>query len=144
MKNFVQVTDLIATSGQPERDEFQQIADSGYTAVINLAMHNSDNAIADEGSIVSSLGMPYFHLPVPFDAPTAEHLRTFLGAMKTFNTQKAWVHCALNLRVSAFIYHYLIIEKNLSPEDAKGPLLKQWEPRMDSVWKNFMALKLTK
>lgn len=140
MRNFIQISDLIATSGQPERGEFQQIADDGYAAVINLAMHNSDNAIADEGNIVASLGMSYFHLPVPFDAPTAEHLKTFLGAMKTFENKKVWIHCALNLRVSAFIYHYRMIEHKVSSEEAKSPILKQWEPRMDAVWHEFMAL----
>ena len=140
MKNFIQISERIATSGQPARDEFQHIADDGYAAVINLAMHNSDQAIADEGSIVASLGMMYFHVPVPFDAPNADHLKTFLGAMKILDTKKVWIHCAINMRVSAFIYHYLIRENKLSPEAAKGPLLKQWEPHMDAAWKDFMAL----
>ena len=44
--------------------------------VVNLAMHDADDAIADEGRLVSAAGMSYIHLPVP-EAPTAAHLQRF-------------------------------------------------------------------
>jgi hypothetical protein len=37
--------------------------------VINLAMPNSENAIPEEGYIVTARSMTYVHIPVPFDAP---------------------------------------------------------------------------
>src|SRR5450756_117291 len=36
----------------------------------NLALPTSDNAIPNEGSVVTSLGMAYVHIPVDFKAPT--------------------------------------------------------------------------
>lgn len=102
--NFYQVTEDIGTSGQPTREQFADIARQGYSSVINLAMHDSDNAIPEEGNIVASLGLSYFHIPVPFDQPTAEHVKKFIRLMKVLEGEKIFVHCALNARVSAFVY----------------------------------------
>ena len=44
--NFYQMTDNIAIGGQPTVSQLSQIADAGYSVVVNLAMHDSDNAIA--------------------------------------------------------------------------------------------------
>jgi len=140
--NFVQNTENIGTSGQPTKEQFKNIAELGYCSVINLAMPDSDNAIPEEGSIVTSLGMNYFHIPVPFDSPTVEHLRQFIGIMESVDSDKTWVHCAVNARVSAFMFHYLSKVKGYSEGASKSPVIMRWEPKMDDVWKSFM--KLTK
>lgn len=139
--NYFQSTDRIATSGQPRRDQFAAIADEGYRAVINLAMANSDNAVADEGAVVAGLGMSYFHLPVPFDRPGAKHLRTFVGVMRALAGDKVWVHCAVNARVSAFMYHYLRWELGYDDERATSPLLRGWLQQMDPAWQAFLAIE---
>src|SRR5690606_20753393 len=90
--NFHLVSNRIATSGQPSREQFNDIARQGYSSVINLAMPDSDNAIPDEGSIVSSLGMDYFHIPVPFDKPTAAHVKKFIRIMAALDEEKVFVH----------------------------------------------------
>ena len=73
--NFYQITEEVGTAGQPTVEQFKQIAEQGYSSVVNLAMHDSENAVPEEGSIVSSLGMSYFHIPVPFDNPTVDHVK---------------------------------------------------------------------
>ena len=135
--NYHQATDQIATSGQPLAEEFKDIATNGYQAVVNLAMHDSDDAIADEGSIVASLRMTYFHIPVPFDAPTSEHLRIFINIMECLQGKKVWVHCALNYRVSAFMYHYLRLH-GFSPEEARSPIFEYLRP--DEIWQQIRGL----
>jgi protein tyrosine phosphatase (PTP) superfamily phosphohydrolase (DUF442 family) len=139
--NYHQSTDLIATSGQPDEKQFHLIADEGYDVVINLAMHDSDNALPNEGSIVASLGMHYINIPVPFDEPTAEHLQEFIGLLNVFAGKKIWVHCAVNARVSAFMYHYLTKIEALDAEAATSPLLRKWLPKIDEVWKDFLEIK---
>lgn len=136
--NFVQLTPRFGTSGQPTAAQFSDIGAAGYRGVINLAMADSDNAVPDEGSRVSAQGMIYVHIPVPFDAPTAAHLAEFTQAMAMFPEQKVWVHCVMNLRVSAFMYHYLLQTEGVAQEAARSPILAQWEPRMDEVWSQFM------
>lgn len=138
--NYVQMTDDIGSSGQPTRDQFRDIADAGYQAVINLALPDSDHAIPDEGSVVTSLGMSFCHIPVDFAAPTAQDLEQFIGVMQALKGRKVWVHCVVNARVSAFLYHYLSKVRRLDPAACRSPILEKWEPQMDDVWKAFLAL----
>lgn len=141
IRNFIQMTEAIGTSGQPTVEQFDEIAKAGYSSVVNLAMPDSDDAIADEGNIVTSLGMKYVHIPVPFDNPTKEHLREFIRVMRAMDGEKVWVHCVVNARVSAFMYHYLRMDKGQDDNAAKNQLLRRWEPRMDAVWTKFMQLR---
>ncbi|HIO97216.1 MAG TPA: hypothetical protein EYG71_04745 [Leucothrix sp.] len=83
--------------------------------------------------------MNYFHLPVPFDAPTRKHLSLFLKLMKSVEGEKVWVHCALNMRVSAFMQHYqrgVLKREKSSPNYV--PILESWEP--EEVWQTFMRI----
>lgn len=140
--NYHQATPSIATSGQPTRGELHQIAEQGYEAVVNLAMHDSDNAIPEEGNLCASLGMAYFNLPVPFDEPTAQQLRDFVALMELLAGRKVWVHCAVNARVSAFMYQYLTQIQGYAPKEATSPLLAKWQGKMDDAWQGFMAIRL--
>ena len=142
--NFHQITPLVGTSGYPSREQFRLIADNGYQVVVNLAMHNSDDAIADEGAIVAGLGMSYFHLPVPFDAPTPDHLAQFFAFMEGNKDRKVLVHCQVNARVSAFMHQYLTLTQGYSSEEATSPLLKLWHEQMDDVWKDLLSWPLDK
>jgi len=139
--NFFQITDTIGTGGQPSVSQLYDIAQNGYDVVINLATHNSENAIENEGSIVASLGMTYIHIPVPFEAPTREHLRKFFGFMNGLSEEKVFVHCAVNARVSAFVFKYLTMERKMQAEKATTPLLAQWLPQMNLIWKNFLSIE---
>jgi protein tyrosine phosphatase (PTP) superfamily phosphohydrolase (DUF442 family) len=139
--HYEQVTDWLGTSGQPTRDQFSAIADAGYGAVINLAPPTADRAIADEGSIVATLGMVYVNVPVDFKNPTPENLKTFFGVMNALDGQKIWVHCVVNARVSAFVYQYLRTVKGFSDAAASTDLLARWLPEMDDVWTAFLAIE---
>lgn len=136
--NYVQLTPDVGTSGQPTAAQFADIAAAGYRVVINLAMHDSDGALPDEGARVSACGMVYLHLPVDFSRPTEADLRTFYGLMRTFEGQQVWVHCAMNLRVSAFMYRYLCDVRGMAPAAARSPMIDRWAPRMDDVWKTLL------
>ena len=138
--NFIQLTPDIGTAGQPTREQFPDIAAAGYQAVVNLAMHDSDNAVPEEGSLVAAHGMRYFHLPIDFASPTAVDARLFNDLMDVLSPRKVFVHCALNLRVSAFMYLYLRHKRGLDEQTSRSPLIARWEPKMDQVWKDFLAL----
>jgi protein tyrosine phosphatase (PTP) superfamily phosphohydrolase (DUF442 family) len=140
--NFHQSTDLVGTAGQPTREQFAEIAADGYRAVINLAMPDSNNALADEASLVTSHGLSYFHIPVPFDRPQPEHLRLFFSLMDALENQKVLVHCVVNARVSAFMYKYLTLKKGWPTEQASTPILQGWLPQMDAAWKAVINLSL--
>ena len=137
--NFHQFTPRIGTAGHPKPEDFLGIAAAGYQVIINLAMHDADDAIAEEGSLVSKAGMSYFHLPVPWEAPTADHLKTFIGIMDALDDKQVLVHCQVNARVSAFMLKYLTF-KGVSEANATTPLTQKWKPQMDDNWKAFLAL----
>ena len=138
--NFEAITDWLGTSGQPTPSQFQDIADAGYSAVINLALPSSDNAIANEGAVVTGHGLAYFHIPVDFENPTLEDLRLFFGVMNSLEGSKVWVHCVVNARVSAFVYQYLRYARGMDDEAAKTRLLQKWLPEMNEVWRNFLSI----
>jgi protein tyrosine phosphatase (PTP) superfamily phosphohydrolase (DUF442 family) len=138
--NYVQLTPRVGTSGQPTPEQLREVAAAGYQAVINLALPTSDNALADEAGHVTRLRLAYFHLPVRFDAPQVSELRTFVAVMRALEDRPVWVHCAMNLRVSAFMYHYLRHDLGVPEAEARSPMLAKWEPRMDGVWRKFLAL----
>jgi protein tyrosine phosphatase (PTP) superfamily phosphohydrolase (DUF442 family) len=138
--NYVRMTDDIGSSGQPTREQFAAIAEAGFDAVINLALPDSDHAIPEEGSVVTSLGMSFCHIPVDFASPTVENLREFIGVMQALEGRKVWVHCVVNARVSAFLYHYLSKVRKLDEAACRSPILERWEPQMDDVWREFLAL----
>ena len=140
--NFHEMTDNIAIGGQPTGGQLAHVADAGYSVVVNLAMHDSDNAIPEEGSIVASLGMSYVHLPVPSDAPTPGHVQKFFKVMDSFDDEKVFVHCVVSGRVSAFMNRYLVLRKGASAELATSPLLERWLPRMEEHWTSIMNLEL--
>ena len=62
--NFLQVSDRLTTAGQPTVDQYPAIAAAGYEVVINLALTDSPNAVVDEGSLASNLGIEYIQIPV--------------------------------------------------------------------------------
>lgn len=133
----------IGTAGQPTPEQFGQIAEAGFTVVVNLAMPDSENALPDEGRLVSETGMTYVHIPVPWEAPSPTHLRQFFAVMDALQLQqqRVFVHCAANSRVSAFVYKYLTLRHGVSEQEASTLLLQRWLPRMDANWRSIYNLE---
>ncbi len=138
--HYEQLADWLGTSGQPKPDQFSLISDAGYQLVVNLALPSSDHAVPNEGSLVTALGMAYVHIPVSFESPQVEDLRRFFGVLDAYSSSKVWVHCVVNARVSVFSYHYLTKRRGVADADARSSLLERWEPEMDSVWRDFLAI----
>ncbi len=138
--NFLQLGERVGTGGQPTAEQLDDLAREGYEVVINLALPTSDNAIANEGELVTRAGLTYVHLPVKFDAPTDADFEQFRGVMRAFAGRKIFVHCALNMRVSAFMYLYRILQEQVPAANAAADLHQVWEP--DQVWRGFIRRML--
>jgi len=136
--NQFQINENIFTSGQPDEIQIKEMASKGYKVVINLAMPDHENSISSEGSIVTSHGMTYIHIPVPFDAPKLDHLKTFSDIMDIFKDKKVWVHCIVNARVSAFLFCYLQNNRDYTAKKASTSFFIEWLPKMNDVWKQFI------
>lgn len=109
IQGFLALSSQVGTAGQPTAAQFIDIKGGGYQTVINLALVNSTNAIPEEGEIVAQLGMEYIHIPVDWQIPTLEDLTHFFEVMDQRAETKVFVHCAKNMRVSAFMYLYQFV-----------------------------------
>ena len=136
--NFVELSERIATSGQPAAADFKSIAAQDYTTVINLALPSSDHALPDEGAIVTGLGMNYVHIPVRWEAPQTDQFRRFAGLLRQLDGEKVWVHCALNMRVSCFMYLYRRHELGWAEADARKYMAPIWDPGDYPAWAGFV------
>jgi protein tyrosine phosphatase (PTP) superfamily phosphohydrolase (DUF442 family) len=138
--NFRAIDERLGTAGQPTEPQFRQVREAGFEAVINLALPTSDNALANEGSIVTGLGMAYVHIPVDFKGPTAKDFSAFCQVMKAFEDRPTFVHCAANMRVSAFVFLYRVSQKGVDAKKAERDLYAIWQP--DEVWNKFIQDQL--
>jgi protein tyrosine phosphatase (PTP) superfamily phosphohydrolase (DUF442 family) len=134
--NFVQISDSIATAGQPTADQFAAIRAAGYQIIINLALQTSTNAIANENEIVEAQGIKYIHIPVIWETPTLEDLDRFFQVMQENQDRKVFVHCAMNMRVSTFTYLYRVTQQQIDPDIAKATMEQIWTP--NETWQSFI------
>src|SRR5712664_2721765 len=138
--NFRSLGAKLATGGQPTEAQLRLIREAGIDTVINLALPTSDNALPNEGSTVTGLGMSYIHIPVNFQTPASQDFRAFCGVMHAFEGRRVFVHCAANMRVSAFVYLYRVMFKDVPASEARRDLNAIWHP--DDVWSKFIEQQL--
>jgi len=139
IRNFLRIDDRLASSGMPQPDDFAALRQAGFDVVINLALPTSDNALPNEGELVSAQGMTYVHIPVKFDAPQPADFERFTRVMDACAGQQVFVHCAANMRVSAFVF----LHRLRHGEDrgaVESDLTKIWKP--DGVWREFVNGRL--
>lgn len=139
IRNFLRLDDRLATSGMPQPEDFAAMRQAGFDVVINLALPTSDNALPNEGELVSAQGMTYVHIPVKFDAPQPADFERFTRVMDACAEQKVFVHCAANMRVSAFVFLHRL-RQGADRATAENDLTKIWQP--DGVWREFVNGRL--
>nr|WP_028079769.1 50S ribosomal protein L11 methyltransferase [Solimonas soli] len=126
----------LLTSGQPWPEQFGVLAQSGVDFVINLAASTSPNYLPDEAARWQALGVRYAALPIPWDAPNAEHVERFFELMDSRRGSRTLVHCALNLRASVFVYLYRVLRRGEARDGASADLHAVWTP--DAVWQKLI------
>ena len=62
--------------------------------------------------------------------------------MDNHRAEKVWIHCAANMRVSAFLFRYRIEKMGADRSLAKHDLNQIWEPF--DYWRPFMSGDLKK
>jgi len=134
--NFLQLSDSVATAGQPTETQFYDIKNAGYQVVVNLALPTSTNALPNEQELVEAQEMQYVHIPVIWEKPTLEDIERFFNVMQANADKNVFVHCAMNMRVSAFMYLYRLIQEHKNAAEAKQDLAKIWVP--NETWQQFI------
>lgn len=113
------------------------ISQSGFDVVINLApVSKLENSLINEAEILEQLGLDYIHIPVNFQKPSERKFELFVDAIEQNKNRQLWVHCAANMRVSAFTYRYRRSYLGEDEQIAKQDLSLIWKPF--GVWKEFV------
>jgi len=139
-ENTHQIYDWLWTSGQLSERDIDTLPALGIEAVINLALPTSTNALPGEAELITNHGIAYFQIPVVWEAPTIEDLTTFFKIMAALKGKKVWIHCAKNMRVSAFLYLYRRLCLSEPEEVAVYPMAEVWVP--NEIWRSFIARAL--
>lgn len=137
-ENTFQVFDWLWTSGQISENDIRQLQKDGFTTVINLALPTSSNALNGEAELVANMHMIYFNIPVEWELPEVEQFEQCAELLSDLHQRghKVWLHCAMTMRVSAFVYLYRKLVLKHSEEDAIHPMQEIWTP--NPVWREFM------
>lgn len=138
--NYLQLTESIATSGQPTEAQIEEIAKAGYEVVVNLALSDAEYSLPDEKATVESHRMTYIHIPVIWTQPTRANLEAFCDVMDANRGKKIFVHCAANMRVSAFMALYRVRRLGWPPERAFQEMQRIWTP--EGWWRDFILASL--
>jgi uncharacterized protein (TIGR01244 family) len=140
ISNALVVDDRLTTSGQPTEDQLRRAAAEGFDTVVNLAPHDSDNALPDEAGLVHALGMTYYNLPVVFTDPTADDFAAFEKVMAELSPDsRALIHCAANFRVSAFYSLFAMKHLGWSAERASTFRAQIWNGSDYPIWEAFIS-----
>ena len=135
--NYYQVPGLFETSGQPNNKQLISIASGGYEVVINLAPNTTiEGRVINEKDILKSNNITYIHIPVDFNNPLDEDFNKFVAALEENKHKKVWVHCAANMRVSAFVFKYRRDVLGLSQKNIERDLKAIWIP--NKAWSFFL------
>lgn len=137
--NYYRVPNLFETSGQPSKEELKLIAKKGYEVVINLAPNSMiEGSVINEREILERVNVRYIHIPVDFFRPSAVSFEEFVSNLEKNKNKKIWVHCAANMRVSAFVYKYRRDILKQSHTEIINDMEIIWTP--NKTWKSFLDL----
>jgi protein tyrosine phosphatase (PTP) superfamily phosphohydrolase (DUF442 family) len=134
--NFLRLDDGTGTSGQPTTAQLGAVKEAGYEVVINLATGATPRDLPNEANVIAALGLDYIHIPVVWEAPQLADLSRFFEAMEATQDKKRFVHCIANMRVSAFMFLYRVLQQGVPVEEARATMNKLWEP--NPTWKAFI------
>ena len=144
IRAFQRLDPRTTTSGRLRDEDLDSLAEIGARHVVNLALDNHREALADEAAKLAARGIGYTHIPVPFDAPDDNHYRAFVATLTAASAVPVHVHCIMNYRVSAFFYRWHRESGALNESAARSLMIRQWDPQGSDRpefrrWADFLA-----
>jgi protein tyrosine/serine phosphatase len=92
IRKFSKVTPWIYRGGQPDEQQFQELAKLGVTTVVSLRSGRFRAQL--ERQVVERSGMSFVHFPFTyFKFPDEEQIAAFLAVLDDQSAQPVFVHC---------------------------------------------------
>ncbi|MDP2229000.1 MAG: protein tyrosine phosphatase family protein [Moraxellaceae bacterium] len=134
------VDERLCTSAQPTPEQLSALGQTGVRHVINLALPTSDNAVADEAARLTAQGINYLQLPVQWERPEGVQFTLFAQVLWAMREDTVLVHCACNMRASAFVFLYRVLHEAVPLSEAAALMHAVWRP--EGVWHEFLCEQL--
>ena len=136
ISNYREYSETLSSSGQPNKEQLQDIWVESFKRVVYLAFSDHDTSLENEDRIVKELGMDYVNIPVNWGSPTKNDFYLFAGALQKEPGRRTLVHCQVNFRASSFSFLYRVIYQDVPVAGAKQDLDSVWTP--NTVWTSFI------
>ena len=111
--NWIKINDKFTVGDQPTEEQLHELANQGFTSVVNLRTSGEPNAPfapEQEGDKVEGLGMKYVHFPVSMQAMNDRIIDEFRMKVKEL-PEPVFVHCASGKRAGAItMMHCAIVD----------------------------------
>ena len=134
IQDFYRLSERIDTAGQPTAAQLGALQQLGYETVINL--RPLADSFPNERDLVEGQGIEYIQIPVDWEAPADEDVQTFFDALQACKAKRILIHCARNMRVSAFMYLYRVRIEGLPRDTALSNLHHIWSP--NATWQQLI------
>ncbi|MEB3752961.1 protein tyrosine phosphatase family protein [Acinetobacter sp. MD2(2019)] len=127
--NFQFIHQHLFTSGQPTAKQLEHIKEYGVNTIINIALTDASNALANEDRICLELGLNYIQLPIHWELPDPEQALLVLDMLNSLTHEHTvWLHCAKNYRVSALMYLYRQHYMDMDLPSSQALMHQIWTP----------------
>ena len=140
--NVVEISPRLVTSGQPSAEALAGLRALAFDAVIYLAPPTVSDAVRDEQTIVTRQGLTFINIPIKFENPTEADFEMFASVLAGLGARKILVHCQINLRASAMVFLYRVINLKEEPRVAYEAVTGVWSP--DGRWRRLIEDQLRK
>lgn len=140
LPSFSVIDDNLCTAAQLSAEQLSGLGETGVRHVINLALPTSDHAVADEAARLTAQGINYVQIPVGWENPTPAQFTLFAQILWAMRDEAVLVHCACNMRASAFVFLYRVLHEAVPLREAAAIMHAIWQPQ--GVWREFITAQL--
>ena len=99
----IAMTHPIAVAGQPSTENFSEIAEAGYSIIVDMRGENENRGMEDEAAVVESLGMRYVPFPLVGGEAISWENAAKLDELLESADGPVLMHCGSGNRVAALL-----------------------------------------
>ncbi len=131
---YVEWEPRLSSSGQPTLEQLEAIPEAKFDVVVNLLPEVQ--VLEGEPALLHSSGLEYVSRPVVWASPKRHDIEQFFVTLRQLKSRKVFVHCAANMRATAFMYLYYVLEEGKDESEMRAIMNRVWEP--NPVWQQFI------